>query len=297
MNVLKEWFIDLPWGKVALISWGNPSGKPVLLVHGRQDSAATFIPLLKHLPKSYHYVAFDMPMHGRSDSLPFGVVLTRLFPVCVIEVVVKHLGWKEFYYIGHSLGTEQGLFYNAVFPGQIKKFVLLDPTPALQRLIMEDFSEFYEFYDKYYSNYNSMKEDKLYSKESAIEAVMKAREMTREQAELILSRNLIKVRDNLYKLSWDRRIKLMAPTYFPKEYYKTIFCKNSPPILYITSKEYLKIGVKRRIVIEEYLSECQKNDKLIHLRVDGNHDVHFIHPERLSEQIISFLNMDVKSKL
>ncbi|XP_032526218.2 serine hydrolase-like protein [Danaus plexippus] len=297
MNVINEWFIDVPWGKVALISWGDTRGKPVLLVHGRQDSVATFIPLLERLPKDYHYVGFDMPGHGRSDSLPFGVLLTRLFPVCVIEVVLKHLGWEEFYYIGHSMGTEQGLFYNAVFPGQIKKFVLLDPTPALQRLIIEDFSEFYELYDKYYSSYDSLKEDKLYSKESAVEAVMKARGMTREQADMILSRNLIKVGDNLYKLSWDRRTKLMASTYFPKEYYKKLFCKNSPPTLYITSKEYLNYGPKRRIIIEEYLSECQKRDKLTHLRVDGNHDVHFINPERLSGHIISFLTSDVKSKL
>lgn len=63
----------------SVVSWGNPAGEPVLLVHGYQDSVATFIPLLQMLPDKYYYVGFDLPGHGRSDDFPVGKYLTVCF--------------------------------------------------------------------------------------------------------------------------------------------------------------------------------------------------------------------------
>lgn len=64
----------------SVISWGNASREPVLFVHGRQDSAATFIPLVELLPDKYHYVAVDMPGNGLSDPLPKGKYVTSFWP-------------------------------------------------------------------------------------------------------------------------------------------------------------------------------------------------------------------------
>ncbi|CAH2101422.1 unnamed protein product [Euphydryas editha] len=105
MKVLNEWFFDAQWGKIALISWGNQKGMPVLLVHGRQDSAATFLPLLEYLPDDHYYVALDMPGHGKSDQLPIGITLSRFFGVFVMDLTIQHLKWTEFICIGHSMGA------------------------------------------------------------------------------------------------------------------------------------------------------------------------------------------------
>ncbi|KAI8426965.1 hypothetical protein MSG28_014626 [Choristoneura fumiferana] len=146
MKVLKEWFITAPWGRVALISWGNPDGPPALLVHGRQDSAATFAPLLELLPETYHYVGFDIPGNGLSDPLPHGVMLCRIHFIGALELVVR-------------------LFYNAVYPNRISKLVLLDPGPSWQRLQVHDPVEYF-------------------NKQKALESVSKARGFTPAQAEL-----------------------------------------------------------------------------------------------------------------
>ncbi|CAH2062368.1 unnamed protein product, partial [Iphiclides podalirius] len=200
-KVLKEWFLKAPWGKIALISWGDPNGEPVLLVHGRQDSVSTFIPLLELLPDTYHYVAMDIPGNGLSDPLPIGLKLTRIFPVVVIEMVAEHMNWREFIYIAHSMGTELGLFYNAVYPGNLKRCIYLDGAPAIQRLLMTDYAAYYKtFYLDYYDNYDSINtDDRVYSRRDAVRAVMKARSLTSDQAELILTRNLKKIGDDKYK--------------------------------------------------------------------------------------------------
>lgn len=43
------------------MSWGAPQHRPVLLVHGYMDSAATFIPIVELLPDDYFYLAVDLP--------------------------------------------------------------------------------------------------------------------------------------------------------------------------------------------------------------------------------------------
>ncbi|XP_039762410.1 serine hydrolase-like protein isoform X1 [Pararge aegeria] len=298
MKIIKEWFLNVHWGKIALISWGNTEGEPVLLVHGRQDSAATFLPLLEHLPDVYHYVGFDFPGHGKSDGFPIGVAITRFINVAALDAVLEHLRWTHFTYIGHSLGVEIGLFFNAIYPNKVRKFILLDPGPALQRLVIDVFPKFYFFYDNYYKNYSKLnRNDRVYTKAEALAAVMKARGMTESQADVILSRNLKEVGENRYSLSWDKRTKLMPPTNYPPEYYYQLFTKNSPPTLCINATKSYNFYIEGKDIVDKLLADMEKNLKnFTILRVDGNHDFHFLHPERISDFVCSFLEKDVLLK-
>ncbi|CAK1587808.1 unnamed protein product [Parnassius mnemosyne] len=303
MKILKEWFIRAPWGKVALISWGNPNGEPILLVHGRQDSVATFIPLLEHLPDNYHYVAVDMPGNGLSDPLPVSVMLTRFFPVVVIDMVVEHLNWDNFTFIAHSMGTEQGLFYNAIYPGKFKKCIYLDGAVAIRRLLMRDFSTYYKtFYYNYYNNYSSINtDDRVFSKDKALKAVMKARNLTKEQAEIILSRNLKRLDEDQYRLSWDKRQRILAPSFNSLDYYYELFSQNAPPTLHILASQSNKGYAEGKESVNKLMSDLETNVPNIRiLTVHGEHDVHFTNPERVARLIISFLEEDNgkrKSKL
>ncbi|XP_034838235.1 serine hydrolase-like protein isoform X1 [Maniola hyperantus] len=302
MKVIKEWFIDVQWGRIALISWGTPQGEPVLLMHGRQDSAATFVPLLGLLPDVYHYVGFDLPGHGMSDGFPIGVTITRFMNVVALDAVIKHLEWRQFTFVGHSLGVELGLFYNAIYPNQIKKFIIFDPASSLQRIVIQDFPKFYYYYNNYYENYSKINNnDRVYSKQNALKAVMKARSMTESQAELILSRNLKKIGDDQYRMSWDLRTRLMPPTIFPPEYYFQLFSKNCPPTLCINATDTLDFYVDGKETVNRLLADLEKTLRnFTIIRVEGNHDFHFLHPERISKNVCSFLKKDfgdMKSKL
>ncbi|XP_072941412.1 serine hydrolase-like protein [Epargyreus clarus] len=303
MKKLNEWYIKAPWGKIALASWGNLQGDPVLLVHGRQDSLDTFIPLLKFLPEKFHYVGLDLPGHGKSDAFPTGVALTRLVPVSAIDIVIKHLKWKKFVYIGHSMGAELGLFYNILNLNKISKLILLDVRPGLQRLQISDLPYYFKtFYNEYYSHYSKYNiDDRTYSKERALEAVMKARGMTKAQAEVILERNLKEVGEDTYKLSWDKRQKIIAPSNFPQEYYMEIFSKNTPPSLFINATESSEqFYSKGKDAANNILAHLKKKVKYVSMvDVHGGHDVHFTNPERIEKYVVDFLNKDFgwKSKL
>ncbi|XP_045457087.1 serine hydrolase-like protein [Melitaea cinxia] len=303
MRLLNEWFFDAPWGKIALISWGNENGAPVLLVHGRQDSAATFLPLLEYLPDDHYYVGLDMPGHGKSDQYPIGTALTRFFGVFVIDITIKHLKWEEFKCIGHSMGAAHTLFYNALYPGQIKKMVLLDPGPALQYLVTLDLSKLYSSYEGYYNNYTKINShNRVYTMSEALQAVMRARGMTKKQAQVILSRNLRKVGEDQYRLSWDRRLHNYALMNYTPEYCYELFTKSSPPTLYIIADQNKRYEVtKERLVADEIVRKVSRNVKnffIVH--VEGGHDLHFLNPELIGEDVCEFLKRDftkTKSKL
>lgn len=306
-KVLNEWCINAPWGEIALISWGDPKGSPILLVHGRQDSSAGFIPLLELLPDNYYYVALDLPGHGKSDPFPIGIMLQRFHYVAAISMVVDHLGWDKFMYLAHSMASELGLFYNAIYPNRVRKFILLDPGLSLVRLmkyLYNNFTDFYKKYDEYYTNYNDyVKDTRVYSKRKALDAVKRARGLTEEQAELILSRNLKEIGPDQYRLSWDKRLKVLMTWYEPEDYYLELFSRNCPPLFIVSAAEslnYFDPKVSERM--DGFFEKLRaKVDHFQLVTVPGGHDVHITHPFRISKEICEFLETnydhDYKSKL
>ena len=60
--------VELP-GRVRLayVEQGDPSGVPVLLLHGITDSWRYFEPMLSHLPDSIHAFALSQKGHGDAD--------------------------------------------------------------------------------------------------------------------------------------------------------------------------------------------------------------------------------------
>lgn len=288
-----------------MISWGNPKGFPVLLVHGREDSAATFIPLLKLLPKKYHYVGIDLAGHGKSDPFPSGVMISRFHFMLTIEYAIEHLGWRRFIYMAHSMGTELGLFYNAIHPKRVVKFVHLDPAPAVRRMFTKKFPYLYQgHYETYYENYDKFNNDtKLYTKEQAVRAVMNARGLTEEQADMILSRNLVDVGNGFYKLSWKRILKIMAPWNFTDDFYSELFSNNAPPTLVISATNYNGVYLDEITKYHAFIDKLkEKIPNFYHIVVDGSHDLHFLTPELISDDIkwffkANFKNDSVKSKL
>ncbi|XP_028160601.1 serine hydrolase-like protein [Ostrinia furnacalis] len=295
--------IPAPWGKVSVATWGSPSSPPVLLMHGRQDSAATFVALVRLLPTDHYYVAVDLPGHGRSDPYPKGLVGARFHYVHTVDIVVKHMGWKKFVFIGHSMGCEIGLFYNAANPGRINAFILLDPGPTFQRLQQPDHVRFYKhYYARYYGNYKRYNGPGLvYTKRKILDNVMKGRQFNEEQAEVALSRNLVQIGDDKYRLTTDSRSKYCVPQNFPNDYYIHLFTNNAPPTL-ITAMSHGSRGVKRGKEGADELLEAKENKIRVFKRLEliGGHDHHVTHPEELIAPIEEFLrehSSQVQSKL
>ncbi|GBP36221.1 Serine hydrolase-like protein [Eumeta japonica] len=234
-KIMEERYFKAPWGKVAMVSWGKPSGVPVLLVHGHMDTAATFIPLLEYLPDNYYYVGLDLPGHGKSDYFPAGVMPNQLHFIETLQLAIEHLRWERFIYISHSMGAILGIYFNAVYPGQISKIVNLDPGPPIYWFAFsKNLSMWFEaLYNNYYENLNRITNEnpKLHTHESAKRAVIRNRNLTEKQAEIILSRSIIPVDEEKIRLSWDVKMKHIGQPPLSKDFLFILMTNNSPPTL------------------------------------------------------------------
>jgi non-heme chloroperoxidase len=96
--------IKLPNG-VALpyVEQGEPSGVPLLLLHGVTDSWHSFEPVLPHLPASIHAFALTQRGHGDADR-PTAGYRTRDFAEDV-AAFADALGLAQAVIVGHSMGS------------------------------------------------------------------------------------------------------------------------------------------------------------------------------------------------
>ncbi|XP_050676513.1 serine hydrolase-like protein isoform X4 [Leptidea sinapis] len=296
MKQIEEWYFSAPFGKIALISYGNPKGEKVLLVHGRLDSAATFLPLLDVLPDKYYYVALDMPGHGRSDHLPKGVLANRFFPVTVVDMIIQYLGWKDFIYIGHSLGAEHGLFISSIYPGLIKKAIYLDIGASLHRYREKTLAYFFKsHFVNFYENQKKYNNDKTYSKKEAINVIIKSRFVNAEEAAVLLSRNLVEVGPDCYKLSLDRRNKVSPTFNVSEDFTIELLTINQPPTLFICANNftselyYAPDSIASRVM--KRLSEINRNTEV--MWVEGSHDIHFTNPKLMIDTIVKFMEANM----
>jgi pimeloyl-ACP methyl ester carboxylesterase len=148
----KEIRFPVSWGYIAGRSYGDPSGHPVLAIHGWMDNLGSFQPLIPYLLSgtNVHIVAIDEPGCGLSSHKPPGSDYNRWGHVKELKRIIDHLNWKEVSLIGHSLGAAYSLVslvyhqcifallthsfsvqvFAAVFPELVKRMVLIDlPKP------------------------------------------------------------------------------------------------------------------------------------------------------------------------
>ncbi|XP_045456825.1 serine hydrolase-like protein [Melitaea cinxia] len=297
---IPEFFVQAKWGKIACISCGNPKNSPILLIHGYMDTAATFITILKHLPKKYYYVALDLPGHGHSDPFPMGPIITQAHQVYAIHQVIEHLKWDKFMCMTHSVGFILGVLYNNLYPDKITKMVSFDPVPPISTYLAPYYilNMWYEHsYEEFYKNYSrwKMEKERDYTYEQAINLIMKNRKVNEEQAAILLSRTLIPVGDNKYRLSWDPVMKKLTAVPMTEDTFIKIVTVNAPPMLVISASHDSTVEFFKRkgAKIMQKIQETMKN--LTRITIDGPHDLHIVKPEEFIDKIIAFFDSPVKT--
>jgi pimeloyl-ACP methyl ester carboxylesterase len=96
--------VDLANGiNIQYVEQGEPSGTPVLFLHGVTDSWRSFEPVLPHLPASIHAYALSQRGHGDSTSPAAGYSF-RDFASDVVAFM-DALNIKSAVIVGHSMGS------------------------------------------------------------------------------------------------------------------------------------------------------------------------------------------------
>jgi pimeloyl-ACP methyl ester carboxylesterase len=108
---------------------GDPSGTPVLLIHGFGDSWHSFELVLQQLPRSIHAFALTQRGHGDASRPPTGYGVRDLATDLALFQDTLHLGAAVI--VGHSMGSGVAMRFAIDHPDRTAGLVLVGATPTM----------------------------------------------------------------------------------------------------------------------------------------------------------------------
>jgi pimeloyl-ACP methyl ester carboxylesterase len=119
---------------------GDPSGEPVVFLHGYADSWQSFAPMLSEFSYSFRTLTLDLRGHGNSDK-PEGAYKLEDY-VADLEAFMDSLGLGMADIVGHSLGSLVAQMFSAHHPDRIRRLLLLSSAPsAIDNAILRGLKE------------------------------------------------------------------------------------------------------------------------------------------------------------
>jgi pimeloyl-ACP methyl ester carboxylesterase len=119
--------VALPDGvTLAYVPLGDPSGPPVVLVHGYTDSARDWVPLVPYLSPRLRLILVDIRGHGRSSKPE--CCYTRLDFAYDIKLLLDALGIGRADLVGHSLGSIIVQTFAEYWPQRTARVVLISSS-------------------------------------------------------------------------------------------------------------------------------------------------------------------------
>ena len=130
MTEARHQLVDSQGLAIHYLEWGEPSGIPLVLVHGFLDQAHSwkfFVAALENRTRQpLRIIAPDCRGHGDSGWVGAGGYYH--FPDYVFDLhrVIQSLDIKQFHLVGHSMGGTIAFLYSGSFPERIAKLVLIE---------------------------------------------------------------------------------------------------------------------------------------------------------------------------
>jgi pimeloyl-ACP methyl ester carboxylesterase len=123
-------FVTLKNGqRLHIRDFGDPEGRPLILIHGTSDSLLTWGLLTKYLPTNLRFISLDLPGHGFSGAQPAGdYELTKL--VATLVQLMDTLQLPSATLVGNSLGGGVAWRTALTHPQRVDSLILLDPSGA-----------------------------------------------------------------------------------------------------------------------------------------------------------------------
>jgi pimeloyl-ACP methyl ester carboxylesterase len=107
---------------------GEPSGEPIIFLHGYVDSWQSFAPMLSEFSSSFQAFALDLRGHGNSDKPEGGYKLEDF--VADLEAFMDARGLERADIVGHSLGSFIAQIFAAKYPDRIRRLFLISSAQS-----------------------------------------------------------------------------------------------------------------------------------------------------------------------
>jgi pimeloyl-ACP methyl ester carboxylesterase len=105
--------------------WGNPTGPPLVLLHGIGSRAESWLPVADGLGARFRVIALDLRGHGMSTHPESGYLLPDY--ASDLGAAIDAFELERPLLLGHSLGSLVALTFAAENPGRLGRIVAEDP--------------------------------------------------------------------------------------------------------------------------------------------------------------------------
>ena len=106
---------------------GNPTGLPLVLVHGSNASLHTWEPWVAELSDTFRIISVDLPAHGLTGAVPNGTYSISHMAQFLDEVLTK-IGVDRFALAGNSMGGNVVWNYALDYPSKVSHLILVDAS-------------------------------------------------------------------------------------------------------------------------------------------------------------------------
>ena len=278
--MVKQHRVTLCGVDCAIEEYGDPAGKPVVLMHGWLDNCGSFEPMKPYL-SDYRVLALDSPGHGHSAHLPSGMAYHFLDLVYVIQDLAAHFELDNFYLVGHSMGGAAATLYASV-ESRVSKLVLIEALGPLTtnaertlKLMQESIGDRRALAGKQLPVYDKVDE--------ALKIRAAVSKMPEELIRPIVERGLMPYKNGF---SWrsDPRLRVTSINRLTEAQLTTLLPAIECPTLLIEAEEGLFTNNEVIQARKEHFSTLETQ------LLPGGHHVHMEAPQRTAELIKAFFN-------
>jgi pimeloyl-ACP methyl ester carboxylesterase len=132
----KELDVNTEFGKTHIISFGNPQGKPLILLHWFYSNSTEWKYMAPFLQDRYNVYAIDI-IGDMGKSYAYNPPKNDKEVSVWFNEVLDSLGLKKVALCGHSNGGFQAMLITQQNPDKIEKLILLAPASGLEPFSLE----------------------------------------------------------------------------------------------------------------------------------------------------------------
>ncbi len=256
------------------------NGHTILALHGWLDNAASFLPLSQHL-KQYTLIAIDMVGHGNSSHRSTDAHYHLMDWVQDLYQVLEALDIQKVILLGHSLGGIVSSVFAACFPERVEKLIMIESAGPLSK--SPDTSAT-QIRDSILSREKALHSKVKHPKDltSVVRARMLAGNLNAEHAELLVTRNLVRVQEN-WQWRSDPRLRTLSSLRLTDPQAENIVANIDSPTKLILGEN----GFEKIVRLVEQRKNLFKDITLA--TVPGGHHCHMEFPQETAALIDSFL--------
>jgi pimeloyl-ACP methyl ester carboxylesterase len=288
MKPPKDRTIDVRGLKIHYLEWGEPSGEPLILIHGFLDHARSWEPFVRALKKKSGapawIVAPDCRGHGDSGWVGAGGYYHFADYVWDLDGLVESLDVPKTTLMGHSMGGTVSFLYTGAYPDKVRKLVLAEGIGPLPMR----FADAPTRMERWLADLKALSRRKIAeypTLEKAAERLLRGNPRLQPDLALELARWGMRRNDGgnwVWKFDPLHRTTAPQPFYSGQavEFFRRIEC----PVLLVHGSESRQT---RRPDMEERLEAIARRS--VAEVENAGHMIHQDNPERLAEIVTEFL--------